>query len=302
MTETVLSPPTPAWSNVPAPTTHQRVSVTEIRDLLRCTKKHDYAYRQGLRPATTPSYFGKGRYLHGLEEVRLRSYMNGNPITDVSTLGKQVLENMRAKREEGDPSATVGEPDRVEVNKIYADYLTQVDMTGVTVKGVEVEFYADVGWRDSTDQPVLLYGFIDALLERDEQTWLIEHKTAGRAWSQGQFAFDYQTRLYSAAIDALSNGTQLPVGTLFNFFYPKRWETKMVFVTPDESRRLLDEVQLAINLRDSGIIVRQPHWGCQDCSFRNLCHAELIGADSTTIRQHEFTVDADKVARFAEED
>ena len=56
-------------SNIDNPETYPRISVTELRDLLRCTKKHDYAYRQGLKPLATPGYFGKGRYLHALMEA-----------------------------------------------------------------------------------------------------------------------------------------------------------------------------------------------------------------------------------------
>jgi len=288
-----------AWTNVPDdPTTYPKISVTELRDLLRCTKKHDYAYRQGLRPAVSPSYFGKGRYLHGLEEARLTSYAQGTPLTTISEIGNAALADMRRQRAEGDPSATVGEPDRLEINGVYADYLKQVDMTGVEVLSVEREFFADVGLR-SAGAPVLLHGFMDALISFDNQVWLIEHKTAGRAWSQGNFVFDYQSRLYTSAVEAL--GADRPVGTSFNFFYPKRWETKQVYVTPEESQLLLAEVQKAIDYRDSQMIVRQPHWGCNDCSFRTLCHAELSGGDSEYTRKTEFTVDQDKVDRFTEE-
>ena len=294
-------------TNVDTPEGYPRISVTELRDLLRCTKKHDYGYRQGLKPAVTPGYFGKGRYLHAIMEAFYtdlqQSLLRKEALRkDGGALGARALTAMAQARVGGDASSVVGEPDRAEIDVIVADYLRNVDTSDLAaVPMVEQAFYADIGLVDHNGVPVLLYGFIDALVETtDGSTWLIEHKTAGRAWSQGQFTFDYQTRLYSAAVAALTGSR--PTGTMFNFFYPKRWESKVIYTTEEESNHLITEVQRAIYLRDSGSIVRQPHWGCGDCSFKNICHAELIGADSDHLRATEYIVDQDKVDRFTEED
>jgi len=293
-------------SNVDSPEEYPRISVTELRDLLRCTKKHDYAYRQGLKPVSTPGYFGKGRYLHAVMEALysdLKSRGSGRkgPRPEFGGLGARALAAMALAREAGDPSSVVGEPDRLEIDAVVAGYLKELDPSDITgVPMVEQAFYADIGLVNSNGVPVLLYGFIDAVLDTTAGSWLVEHKTASRAWSLGQFLFDYQTRLYASAIEAIT-GTR-PLGTMFNFFYPKRWESKLVYVTPEESALLIEEVQRAIYLRDQESIVRQPHWGCNDCGFKNICHAELIGADSDHLRATEYTVDQDKVDRFSQED
>lgn len=293
-------------SNVEDPASYPRISVTELRDLLRCTKKHDYAYRQGLKPISTPGYFGKGRYLHAVMEalyLQLQSRVSGEdtPPTNGGALSTAALAAMALARESGDPSAIVAEPDRQEIDAVVASYLSELDTSDlVDVPMVEQAFYADIGLVNADGVPVLLYGFIDAVVETAAGQFLVEHKTAGRAWSQGQFIFDYQTRLYSRAVEVIT-GVR-PIGTLFNFFYPKRHETKLVYVTPEESDLLIEEVQRAVYLREEGRIVRQPHWGCNDCGFKNLCHQELIGADSTYTRENEYIVDQDKVDRFTQED
>jgi hypothetical protein len=280
--------------------TYPKISVTELYSLLRCTQKHEYGYRRGLRPTAAPSYFGKGRYLHGLMETFLNTVVEGAPVRDVGKLGNDVLMKMAEQRAGGDPSALVAEPDRVEINGLFDAYMQQLNLGGVEVLAIEQPFYVDMGWTDFRGVPVLLHGVLDAVLAEGDDLWVVEHKTASRAWSQGQFNFDFQSPLYNRAVE-LVLGVR-PTGTQFNFFYPKRFESKLRFVTPTESELLVAEVQLALDLRESGTVVRQPHWGCNDCSFRNLCHAELIGADVTHMLRNDFTVDEAKLARFAEEE
>ena len=293
------------WTNIDNPETYPKVSVSELRSLLRCTKQHDYAYRQGLVPVSTAGYFVKGKYLHRLMQIDLDLERQGI-LADPGEVIGQARADIIAEH----GTLAVGTTEFEEVDEQLRSYLRETDFNDTEILEVEREFYADIGLRFSdirdgftvAETPVLLHGVIDALVRVNGDLWLVEHKTAGRAWSQGQFAFDYQSKLYTAAVTAL--GLEAPAGTIFNFFYPKRWETKLVYTTSTEVDLLLEEIQKAVELRDGlgSPLVRQPHWGCNDCGFRALCHSELIGTDAGYIRSTEFTVDQDKVDRFTQED
>jgi hypothetical protein len=78
-------------------------------------------------------------------------------------------------------------------------------------------------------------------------------------------------------------------------------DIKQVYIRDGHMAMVLAEAQAAIHLRDTGSIVRQPHWGCPDCGFRTVCSVELLGDDATIIRDTQFRVDpnvARHVARY----
>lgn len=273
-----------------------KYSLSEHATLTRCKKKHDYAYRQGLSPANPPSYLNKGKYLHMLLATYLSRFAEGHDIRDVERLSTDVLGQLSDQRLAGDPTATVAESDRVEVNRVVADYLAHLDMDGVTVGGVELEFLVDIDLRNLDDETVPLHGFIDAVIRKGDELWIVEHKTAGRAWSQGNFQFAYQGRVYADVWHQLT--AERPTGILYNFFYPKAHDSKMVFVTEDESFIIRQELQAAVEMREAAYLTREPHWGCTDCWFRNICVTEMYGGDSSNLIGTEYIVDEAKVARF----
>lgn len=279
--------------------TYQKISVSELNTLLRCTRKHDYAYRQGLVLAEPPTYLSKGSYLHLLMERYQRARFEGADF-DPDLASKQAQAELLKER-----GATVLEPDRLEVTAIFREWIKQVEVgewqaaehDGIPL--IEREFMVDLGWRSLDGEPVLLHGFMDLVTDTAyQQKWMHEHKTAGRAWSIHQLQFAYQGVLY---VPALERTTGIRVdGIQYNFFLPKKFEIRQVYVDDARIEHLLAEVQQAIFLRDTGSIVRQPHWGCNDCWYRGLCYAELVGQDTTHIRTTQFKVDEDKVARFTE--
>lgn len=301
MTEAVGVPP---LTNVQEPTAYQKISVSELNTLLRCSKKHDYAYRQGLTLVEPPTYLSKGSFLHKLmEDYQLHRFNFGPDVPyDLPAAGRKVQAELLQER-----GATVLEPDRVEVEHVFRDWMQQFhggewdaltfNLAGLDLPVVEREFMVDLGWKSLDGEPVLLHGFIDLVTKhRDGSVWLHEHKTASRAWSVNQLQFAYQGVLYLAALEATLE--ERPDGIQYNFFLPKRFEVQQVYVDQQRVERLLAEVQQAIYLRDTGSIVRQPHWGCNDCWFRPLCYTELVGGDASLIRNSMFKVDEDKAARF----
>jgi hypothetical protein len=291
-------------TNVTNPESSSKISYSELTTLLRCSKRHAYAYRQGLISVRPPSYLSKGKLLHEAMATWLYEIQIGGDTPPLKLWAKAV-NTFIANGDIPPPDADIEQ-----IRHQFLSFVKSADMTGIEVLGVEEEFYVDLGWRITedtgtsiTERPVLLHGIFDARL-RDVDTgeaWVVEHKTAGRAWSESQFTFDFQGPLYIEAVEALTG--ERPVGLQYSFFLPKTWNQQQRFVTPSESAGVLAEVQKALELRESGIVLRQPHWACADCSaYKSLCSTELLGGDSSHLRQNLYVVDEEKAARFAEVD
>jgi len=270
------------WESYP------KISNSELYSLTRCKKMWDYSYRQGLVPATTPDYLSKGSFVH---DLIARHISTG----DVSINELSVRVQTEAIRE-GKP--TVDEATRSEVTTQVKDFFTTHKVDPSSVIAVEEEFYADIGIRNRAGVPVLLHGFVDAVV-RDSggALWLIEHKTAARAWSVPQFQFAVQDVLYSMAWEALKG--EAISGTQYNFFYPKRWEVKQKFIDTAQFQSVREDLQASVYLRDDiSSYPREPLYGCGGCQFRDLCYTELIGGDGTFLRSNQFIVDNDRRIRF----
>lgn len=286
-------------SNVYHPESHRKISVSEIYSLLRCLKQHDYSYRQGLRTKDTPDYFTKGSFLHAmLAEVLEAVKMIGKPTKiDFNAVSRHILEGW-----DGAGRGYVSEEDRLWTMHSLEQFIEGTDWDNIVIKSLEEEFYVDIGLVDDVGEPVLVHGFIDALVT-DKETgdlWIVEHKTAKRAWSSSQFALHLQPIVYALVVHALT-GTY-PIGTLYNFFYPKGFQQKNKFITEPELLQVLQETQNAVSLRETGLVIRAPKWGCNDCFYKVLCTAELQGGDTTVLREAKYKVDESKVEEKLNDD
>lgn len=267
---------------------YPKLSQSELYALNRCKKMHDYSYNQGLVSRSVPDYLTKGSFFHLVMAEILRGR------TDINALTMEMQAQQLKERE-----ATVNEVIRGEIVMQLTDFWNDVGFPDPdSILAVEEEFYVDLGWRTNDDTPVLFHGVVDGVVRDDEgNLWIVEHKTAGRAWSQSQFQFAYQGKLYAEAWERLTG--ERPIGVQYNFFYPKRWEIRNQYITSAESQLIIQEIQHSIALRDvlsdTGIAPREPKWGCGDCKFRDLCFAELVGQDAGYIRETQFTVDEKRI-------
>lgn len=288
----------PQLSAYPEPERVARVSLSQLSTWLRCKAKHDYAYRQALVPVSPPSYLSAGSYLHAVLAQALLALQAGDTLPDISELSNRALGHLKAERESGKRPGLLDEGDRQAVNAQLVPFLATLDASQ-TVEGVELEFLADMGWRDADGQEVAYHGVIDGLVrDSDGALWVVEHKRTSRAWSLGQHQFAYQGRLYAEAVYRLTG--ERPAGIVYNFFYPKRFATELTYVTPEESQLLVDELGQVVAAMGVTPPVREPHWGCGDCWFRNLCVTEMQGGNAELVRQG-FVVDEDKLARYADD-
>lgn len=283
-------------SNVPNWEHLKKISHSELYALTRCSKMHDYAYRQGLSPATPASYLTEGKFLHLIQEQLFKSLQEGAAPGEVQGAVAVVAADLCARLPE---LADVTPEARAGIVKVLEGYwkTAERDLEGVTVEAVEEEVLLDVGLKTPDGEPVLLHAVLDLVLyDQEGQLWLGEHKKVGRAWSQGNFLFDRQGPLYSVVLETLYG--QFPAGVLYNFYLPNRFERRFVTLTPEHAYSVLTEVQNAVYLRESGHVMRQPHWGCGDCAFKDLCFAEMQGQDTQLLRETRFVVDEQKAARF----
>ena len=291
-------------TNVENPELYPKTSVSEMLTLARCAKKHDYQYRQGLEQKDPPIYLSKGSYLHALAANFLQ-FIQTNPGADVppvSNLSRMALAELEKTR----PGVDFNHPDLVkairEVNALFETYIGN-QWSGIVRAGkrppipiaIEQEFYADMGLRNDRMVPVLLHGVIDAVLLDPEvnEVWIIDWKTASRAWSKDQFNFDYQIRLYMQAWKTLTG--EAPTAGAFRFFTPKKWLSYEIFATDIELDLLVHEAQELVHLRDVHLVTRQPHWGCNDCWYKNLCLTELSGSESDFLRKEKFSVNTQRI-------
>jgi len=273
------------------PTFYQKISNSELYSLNRCKKLHDYSYRQGLVPTSTPNYLTKGSFFHSL----IAAYLVGAD-TDLDSLSKTIQKEAMLSKE-----STVDEPTRTSTVSQLTGFFKEMGVPSRdSIVAVEEEFYADIGLVNSEGEPVLLHGFVDAVIRDDAgNLWLVEHKTAARAWSAQQFQFAIQDVLYCAAWEALTG--KRPVGIQYNFFYPKRWEVRTKYIEEAQYASVIADVQASIDLRDNMTsFPRESLWGCSGCQFRDLCYTELTGGDGSYLRQTQFTVDQEKANRFLE--
>lgn len=272
-----------------------KISVSEHMDLSSCLKKHDYAYRQGLRKIQEATYLTEGSFLHKLMEHCFKDVQTlGEPPAheQINTISMEIQSEFA---HEG--GQTIGEHERKQiVDQVQRFWSTDLNFE---VLMTEAEFYVDLGWSDGT----VLHGKIDAVV-REHATgniWIVEHKRTSRAWPESKFTYDIQGPMYALALKALFDWDVQ--GILYNFFYtPKKtrsdMETRPIYITPAQMMTWHEEFATAIDLRNSNLITRQVDFMCGSCWFAQLCNAEIQGEDTELLKATTYTIDDNKKARF----
>lgn len=264
---------------------YPKISITEFNSLVRCTQQHDYLYNQKLRKTSTSSYLTKGSYLHGLMERYIRDPKGFN----LSKSAEEVKLELVQERGE-----SVLEDDAMSIETLFSAYIAKTKPPKALgyiedEPLVEQEFYVDIGLRNLEGSPVLFHGFIDAVVMEDTSVVVMEHKTASRAWSEAQLQQNYQGPLYAHTLEILTGLTVDEVR--FNFFYPKTFASRSLYPTPEHKASLVRELQAAVYLRDTGSIVKSPHWSCSSCPMQQYCILETQGMDASRLIGVTYRVD-----------
>lgn len=263
--------------------TFPKMSYSEMTSLTRCKRLWKYSYKDGLVPATTPSYFSKGRYLHGVAAELLRG------SEDPDGVFQQVVEQML---EDGEDLSAIPDDEIASLNRLVVDATQNILDNSKEVLIVEEEFYVDLELEVEVEgKPVLLHGFADAVtVMEDGNLWLVEHKTASRAWSADQFNFSVQDVLYALAIEALT-GRRVAGST--HVFYLNRktdpLEYRNRFITDAMKANVFEQYRQAVEMREQlSVYPMEPLFGCGGCTFQAVCRAELAGTDPTYMLQTQF--------------
>ena len=254
------------------------ISFSEMSTLLRCTQRWQYAYGEDLESAKPPLYLNKGKLLHVVLAYWLKEY--------------SIEESWDLAREDLSKEGLTLPDDILQLRSLIEAFTQKYPLMDddTEVVDVEREFTVDLGLPNG----VKLHGFIDAVVRQGDQLFVVEHKTASRAWSNTQFDFHYQMPLYILAAQELYGDVGQAQG-LYNFFYPKRFEQTFTSYTSQQLDMVWHQLASAVRIRQAltaETTTRQAHWGCNDCWYREICLAELGGDqwNANYLRETKFLV------------
>ena len=118
----------------------KKISVSESNSYLRCSQKHDYSYRQGLKPVSAAKYFSLGKFVHALQELIMKHVQEHDFIS-----GQEINQLSRYLQRVGIEGHFVEEKDRAHhTNTIKELWKTDTEYPFAIIH-VEQEFYADIG-------------------------------------------------------------------------------------------------------------------------------------------------------------
>lgn len=270
----------------------KKISLSEAAMLMNSTKLHDYAYRQGLVPRNPADYLVFGTFVHAVFHRVL------DPEAE------PVVPSVAVQMEHAtDPQYQRLTPTQVKLaEKLVADWVkdSEVKHQVEDILTSEHEFLEDVGLRDLDGNTVYFHGIIDLVTKDTDGCFSVrEFKTASRAWNNTKFMFQYQGPLY-AHVWELITGEPVERAVYHIMLANGTQSARTMELSPDHTNNVLNELQQAVWLRDSGIILRNP-MGEQFGDYTTLSLVELLGGDASDVKARDFVVDSDRVRRFADD-
>ena len=246
------------------------VSASQIKTYLLCPRKYQLRYVLGAPPEHRSIHLAFGSAIH---EALAAYYMGlrGNPeppsldhLCDVFTDSMTSFfdSDLPIDIPQGQSQEDIQNLGIALLGVFHAD----IDPPQ-TVLAVEQPFAIDI--CDPTTGQVLeeqLIGFLDALVEIDGKTVIVEHKTAGRKWSQDQLDHDLQTSIYLAAIKA----DHLRLQTLVKTTTPKLHIYDLVR-TPAQKQEAIKIICGVLTAIRAGAFWPQRGWMCCGCEFSKAC-------------------------------
>jgi putative RecB family exonuclease len=181
-------------------------SVSQAKSYLRCPRQYQLRYVLGAAPEFVPANLVLGSAVHEGLAAYYRAVMTTaeSPEFDVCLAAfRATLAGFRRNTlpiKDGDDIEAQGEA----LLKVFYETVYQ---DPPNVVGVEVPFKVDLA--DPVTGEVLeeaLVGGLDLVLEQDKKNIVVEHKTAGRKWSEDQIKHDIQLAAYKLVARALGLG------------------------------------------------------------------------------------------------
>ena len=164
------------------------ISNSKIKTFLRCPKKYEYRYVQGLFPKRKELPLERGTWIHSL----LEAHYNGENWEAVhAELTSKFLRLFDEEREHlGDLPG--------ETKRIMKSYLRHWDDSKWKIIAVEVEFAARL-----KKSRLIIKGKIDLVIQDELGVWCVEHKTNQKVPRDPPDIPDPQTTLYAYALRSM---------------------------------------------------------------------------------------------------
>jgi putative RecB family exonuclease len=181
------------------------LSYSQMALYLECPLRYKLVYLDGIGNGGLPAALAFGKAIHRAlagfyTDVKEREPFNlARFLAAFANAWEEEVEGKEIIYNEGEGFATLLEQGKAML-RVFAR-----SVWPMRVIAVEVPFEFKLEHpRTGEEFPVPIKGIID-LIEEDEQgtLWIVDHKTAGRAYSEQQVAGDLQMLIYAAAVKQL---------------------------------------------------------------------------------------------------
>lgn len=201
------------------------VSYSSVQDWRTCEQKYYYAYVDRLMPKVARGPLELGSLLHGYLDSFYRAGLRGKP--DKDAIHKAHRRAMRTVGEQGKKIESLAETARGLGAEDQAKELLRIPRTA---KDILIAYYRVHGIEDMRKHQVILVedrfslpvkkgvvlpGRIDLVTKDKNGFWLWEHKTTTNVPRPDSRFRDFQTLIYTIALEEL-HGVK-PVGIIWNY-------------------------------------------------------------------------------------
>ena len=244
-------------------------SVSQIKTFLMCPRRYEYRYVLGAPAEHRSPNLVLGSAVH----EALAGYYIALKMSETTSVEQLVAtfadafdgmldDKVPLLLDDGETAGAVKDTG-VGLVTVFAENVIAPDK----VVAVEKPFAIDV--TDPVTGEVVeeqLVGSIDALVEIDGKTVILEHKTAARRYGDDVLKYDLQPGVYLAAIPA----NHLRYQVLLKTRKPAM-ETYDVTRTDAEQAEALLVICRVLDVIRAGIFWPNRGWQCADCEFRRRC-------------------------------
>jgi len=221
----------------------QLLTNSRMRTERECQRKHDFMYRQGIRPITAGEALYFGSLMHLCLEAWWKAFMEGrNADALPDAIAMAVREEDAYKREQM-LAVIIG------YHQYYAGAMTEYK-----VLAVEKQFTAPLinPSTQAASRTWQLAGKIDVIVERGGRVAIIEHKSSSESidsdadlyWQRLQM--DHQSSMYVVGAETLEYGEVKDV----IYDVVKKPQQRPLKATPEDSRKYKANGELYANQRD----------------------------------------------------
>jgi CRISPR/Cas system-associated exonuclease Cas4 (RecB family) len=250
------------------------VSVSQVKQYLRCPRQYRLARVLGVEPAFTPSSLAFGSAIH----EGLATYYRGHMAGGVPTLVDVVAAFEAAWQRAAHAAVPIqfGESESwEELRHKGVDMLTAfmaLQREPQAVEAVELPF--EVELHDPVSGEVLeekLVGTVDAIVREGERLVLLEHKTSARRYSDDQLRFELQVAAYKMAARKLGMGE---VALRYQVITKAARPTVQLADVERDSSDEADFLETVVGVLkgvDSGIAHPIRGWQCATCPYARAC-------------------------------